>query len=160
MTETARLSPGDQAPDFTLKDQKGNDVSLKDFAGKNVILYFYPRAMTPGCTTQACDFRDRLERFTADGYKVLGVSPDAVDRLEKFEDKEDLNFPLLSDEDHQVAEAYGAWGEKNNYGKISTGLIRSTFVINEEGKIDLAQYNVRAKGHVDKLRRDLRLDQK
>ena len=103
------------------------------------------------------DFRDRLERFTADGYQILGVSPDPVDKLEKFTEKEELNFPVLSDEDHAVAEAYGAWGEKKNYGKVYEGLIRSTIVVNEQGTVDVAQYNVRAKGHVDKLRRDLGL---
>ena len=155
---TNRLNPGDTAPDFALPDADGNTVSLADYAGQKVIVYFYPKAMTPGCTTQACDFRDRMERFTADGYAVIGISPDPVDKLDKFTEEEDLNFPVLSDEDHQVAEAYGAWGEKNNYGKVSEGLIRSTVVIDEDGKVTEAQYNVRAKGHVDKLRRDLGLE--
>lgn len=153
-----RLTKGDTAPAFSLQDAAGDTVSLADFSGSKVIIYFYPKAMTPGCTTQACDFRDRLERFTADGYTVLGVSPDAVASLEKFTAKEDLNFPVLSDEDHTVAEAYGAWGEKKNYGKVYVGLIRSTIVVDEHGKVELAQYNVRAKGHVEKLRRDLGLD--
>ncbi|MGO1535284.1 MAG: thioredoxin-dependent thiol peroxidase [Yaniella sp.] len=152
-----RLSAGDTAPAFSLQNANGDTVSLTDYAGEKVIIYFYPKAMTPGCTTQACDFRDRLERFTADGYQILGVSPDPVDKLEKFTEKEDLNFPVLSDEDHAVAEAYGAWGEKKNYGKVYEGLIRSTIVVNEQGTVDVAQYNVRAKGHVDKLRRDLGL---
>ncbi len=152
-----RLSVGDTAPAFSLQDANGDTVSLADYAGEKVILYFYPKAMTPGCTTQACDFRDRLERFTADGYRILGISPDPVDKLEKFTEKEALNFPMLADEDHTVAEAYGAWGEKKNYGKVYEGLIRSTVVVNEQGTVDMAQYNVRAKGHVDKLRRDLGL---
>lgn len=156
MTDNS-LSAGDTAPAFSLQNANGDTVSLTDYAGEKVIIYFYPKAMTPGCTTQACDFRDRLERFTADGYQILGVSPDPVDKLEKFTDKEDLNFPVLSDEDHAVAEAYGAWGEKKNYGKVYEGLIRSTIVVNEQGTVDVAQYNVRAKGHVDKLRRDLGL---
>lgn len=152
-----RLRPGDTAPAFSLQDAHGKTVSLADYAGQQVIVYFYPKAMTPGCTTQACDFRDRLERFTADGYAVLGISPDPVDKLEKFTEQEDLNFPMLSDEDHAVAEAYGAWGEKKNYGRVYEGLIRSTIVVDEDGKVAVAQYNVRAKGHVDKLRRDLGL---
>lgn len=154
---TNRLSAGDTAPAFSLQDANGDTISLSDYSGEKVIIYFYPKAMTPGCTTQACDFRDRLERFSADGYKILGISPDPVDKLTKFTEKEELNFPVLSDEDHAVAEAYGAWGEKKNYGKVHEGLIRSTIVVNENGAVDLAQYNVRAKGHVDKLRRDLGL---
>lgn len=154
---TTRLTAGDTAPAFSLQDANGKTVSLADYAGQQVIVYFYPKAMTPGCTTQACDFRDRLERFTADGYAVLGISPDPVDKLEKFTEQEDLNFPMLSDEDHAVAEAYGAWGEKKNYGRVYEGLIRSTIVVDEDGKVAVAQYNVRAKGHVDKLRRDLGL---
>lgn len=155
---TNRLKPGDTAPDFSLPDANGNTVSLSDYAGQKVIVYFYPKAMTPGCTTQACDFRDRMERFSADGYTVIGISPDAVKSLDKFTEKENLNFPVLADEDHKVAEAYGAWGEKKNYGKVFEGLIRSTIVIDEEGKVTEAQYNVKAKGHVDKLRRDLGLE--
>ena len=154
---TNRLSPGDTAPEFSLPDAQGTTVSLSDYAGQKVIVYFYPKAMTPGCTTQACDFRDRMERFTADGYAVIGISPDPVDKLEQFTEKEELNFPVLADEDHAVAEAYGAWGEKKNYGRVYEGLIRSTIVIDENGKVEVAQYNVRAKGHVDKLRRDLGL---
>ncbi|WP_421015297.1 thioredoxin-dependent thiol peroxidase [Glutamicibacter creatinolyticus] len=161
-TDTAakRLSVGDTAPAFTLNDAKGNAVSLQDFSGKKTIVYFYPAASTPGCTKQACDFRDSLESLKSLGYAVIGISPDAPAKLEKFISKEELNFPLLSDEDHQVAEAYGAWGEKKNYGKVYEGLIRSTIVVDEAGKVQLAQYNVRATGHVAKLRRDLGIDPK
>lgn len=153
-----RLSPGDSAPAFSLPDANGKTVSLSDYAGQKAIVYFYPKAMTPGCTTQACDFRDRMERFTADGYTVIGISPDPVNKLDDFTEKEELNFPVLADEDHAVAEAYGAWGEKKNYGRVYEGLIRSTIVIDEDGKVAVAQYNVRATGHVDKLRRDLGLE--
>lgn len=153
-----RLSPGDPAPDFSLTDATGARVSLADCAGSSVILYFYPKAATPGCTTEACDFRDNLASLQGHGYRVLGVSPDPVSALEKFARNQQLDFPLLSDEDHAVALAYGAWGEKKNYGKTYEGLIRSTFVIDPEGRIVLAQYNVRATGHVAKLRRDLGLD--
>lgn len=155
-----RLSVGDQAPDFTLQDAAGQSVALSDYRGKKTIVYFYPAASTPGCTKQACDFRDSLESLGAQGYAVLGISPDKTAKLEKFVASEDLNFPLLSDEDHAVAEAYGAWGEKKNYGKVYEGLIRSTIVLDEEGKVALAQYNVRATGHVAKLRRDLGIDPK
>ncbi|MFW0119484.1 thioredoxin-dependent thiol peroxidase [Rothia sp. CCM 9417] len=154
----ARLEPGATAPDFTLPAAGGSTVSLADFTGRKVILYFYPKASTPGCTTQACDFRDSLESLSAHGYQVLGVSPDGIAALDKFTATQDLPFPLLSDENHAVAEAYGAWGEKKNYGKTYVGLIRSTLVIDEAGKVALAQYNVRAKGHVAKLRRDLGID--
>ncbi|WP_434923023.1 thioredoxin-dependent thiol peroxidase [Glutamicibacter sp. PAEs-4] len=155
-----RLSVGDQAPDFTLQDAAGNSVSLSDYRGKKTIVYFYPAASTPGCTKQACDFRDSLESLKGLGYAVLGISPDKTAKLEKFVANEELNFPLLSDEDHAVAEAYGAWGEKKNYGKVYEGLIRSTIVVDEEGNVALAQYNVRATGHVAKLRRDLGIDPK
>ncbi|MBD2761142.1 MULTISPECIES: thioredoxin-dependent thiol peroxidase [unclassified Candidatus Sulfotelmatobacter] len=155
---TTTLTAGDTAPAFTLNDANGHDVSLQDYRGKRVIVYFYPKAATPGCTTQACDFRDNLARFTSDGFAVLGISPDAPAALERFTDKEELTFPLLSDQDHAVAEAYGAWGEKKNYGKTYEGLIRSTVVVDAQGVVELAQYNVRAKGHVAKLRRDLHLD--
>ncbi|WIV45334.1 thioredoxin-dependent thiol peroxidase [Glutamicibacter nicotianae] len=155
-----RLSVGDQAPDFTLQDAAGNSVSLSEYRGKKTIVYFYPAASTPGCTKQACDFRDSLESLKGLGYAVLGISPDKTAKLEKFVANEELNFPLLSDEDHAVAEAYGAWGEKKNYGKVYEGLIRSTIVVDEEGKVALAQYNVRAAGHVAKLRRDLGIDPK
>jgi len=153
-----RLSIGDQAPDFTLPDSEGNKVSLSGFRGRNVVVYFYPAASTPGCTTEACDFRDNLNSLKSAGYDVLGLSPDAGPKLVKFAQDQNLNFPLLSDQDHQVAEAYGAWGEKKNYGKTYEGLIRSTIVLDGEGKVSLAQYNVKASGHVAKLRRDLGLD--
>ncbi|GAA1410510.1 peroxiredoxin [Glutamicibacter uratoxydans] len=158
--KTGRLAIGDVAPEFTLKDSAGSEVTLSSFRGQKTIVYFYPAASTPGCTKQACDFRDSIESLKSLGYQVLGVSPDGVAKLEKFAAKEELNFPLLSDEDHAVAEAYGAWGEKKNYGRIYEGLIRSTIVLDEEGKVSLAQYNVRATGHVAKLRRDLGIDPK
>jgi thioredoxin-dependent peroxiredoxin len=152
-----RLSAGDAAPDFTLQDSEGREVSLAGFRGRNVVVYFYPAASTPGCTKEACDFRDNIASLQGAGYDVVGVSPDPLPKLVKFVDQESLNFPLLSDADHAVAEAYGAWGEKKNYGKTYEGLIRSTFVVDPEGKLALAQYNVRATGHVAKLRRDLGL---
>ena len=153
-----RLTSGDDAPAFTLQDSTGNNVSLTDFRGRNVVVYFYPAASTPGCTKEACDFRDNIASLQGAGYDVVGISPDPLPKLVKFAEKEELNFPLLSDEDHSVAESYGAWGEKKNYGKTYEGLIRSTIVVGPEGKISLAQYNVRATGHVAKLRRDLGLD--
>jgi peroxiredoxin Q/BCP len=152
---TQQLSAGDHAPDFTLTDAFGNLVSLSELGGEKVVVYFYPAAATPGCTTQACDFRDNLESLAAAGYRVLGVSPDPQDKLRAFVEQEHLTFPLLSDQDHAVAEAWGAWGEKKNYGKTYEGLIRSTVVVDEAGKVALAQYNVKATGHVAKLRRDL-----
>ncbi|OFS82209.1 peroxiredoxin [Rothia sp. HMSC08A08] len=157
---STRLEPGTKAPSFTLEDYTGQQYSLADYAGHKVVLYFYPKASTPGCTKEACDFRDNLASLKSLGYVVLGVSPDKPAALEKFTAKESLTFPLLSDADHAVALAYGAWGEKKNYGKVYEGLIRSTFVINEQGIIELAQYNVRATGHVAKLRRDLGIDPK
>jgi thioredoxin-dependent peroxiredoxin len=153
-----RLIPGDPAPDFTLKDAFGDDVRLADFRGRKTILYFYPAASTPACAKQACDFRDSLASLQAAGYDVLGISPDPVAALAKFTAEESLTFPLLSDEGHTVADAYAAWGEKKNYGRIYQGLIRSTVVVDTDGKVALAQYNVRATGHVAKLRRDLKLD--
>lgn len=149
---TTRLEPGDAAPDFTLTAEDGSTVSLGDYRGQKVIVYFYPKAATPGCTTEACDFRDSLSALQTAGYQVLGVSPDAVSALKKFSDDEGLTFPLLADEDHAVAESYGAWGEKNNYGRVSEGLIRSTVVIDEQGRVQLGQYNVKATGHVARLR--------
>jgi peroxiredoxin Q/BCP len=149
---------GTEAPAFTLKDAQGKDVSLSSKRGRNTIVYFYPAASTPGCTKEACDFRDSLASLQGAGYDVVGISPDPVAKLAKFAQAQDLTFPLLSDEDHAVAEAYGAWGEKKNYGKTYQGLIRSTIVVDPEGKVALAQYNVRATGHVAKLRRDLKLD--
>jgi len=152
-----RLSAGDLAPEFTLPDADGNEVSLEELRGKNVIVYFYPAAMTPGCTKQACDFRDSLDSLAAHGYTVLGISPDKPAKLQKFRDRDGVTFPLLSDPDKQVLTAYGAFGEKTMYGKLVTGVIRSTFVVDPDGKIALAQYNVKATGHVAKLRRDLGL---
>jgi peroxiredoxin Q/BCP len=153
-----RLSPGDTAPDFTLSDADGNDVSLKSLRGQKVVVYFYPAAMTPGCTKQACDFRDNLSSLKSAGYAVVGISPDKPEKLAKFRDRDSVNFPLLSDPDRSTLQAYGAFGEKTMYGKTVTGVIRSTFVVDEKGKIELAQYNVKATGHVAKLRRDLGLD--
>ena len=152
-----RLSVGDAAPEFTLPDADGNEVSLRDLRGKNVIVYFYPAAMTPGCTKQACDFRDSLDSLAAAGYTVLGISPDKPAKLQKFRERDGVTFPLLSDPDKEVLTAYGAFGEKTMYGKKVTGVIRSTFVVDGDGKIAVAQYNVKATGHVAKLRRDLGL---
>ena len=150
-----RLAPGDTAPDFTLPDADGKDVSLSDFRGRRVVVYFYPAAMTPGCTTQACDFRDSLSSLAASGVDVVGISPDKPEKLTKFRERDSLTFPLLSDPSRSVLEAYGAYGEKTMYGKKVTGVIRSTFVVDADGKIEQAQYNVKATGHVAKLRRDL-----
>lgn len=149
------LEPGDLAPDFTLLDDREESVTLSQLRGSNVILYAYPAAMTPGCTTQACDFRDSLDSVAAAGYKVLGISPDKPAKLAKFRERDSITFPLLSDPDKEVLTEYGAFGEKKLYGKTVTGVIRSTFVIDPEGKIVVAQHNVRAKGHVAKLRREL-----
>jgi thioredoxin-dependent peroxiredoxin len=146
-----RLAPGDPAPDFTLPDADGHPVSLSSFRGQRVIVYFYPAALTPGCTKQACDFRDNLTDLNADGITVLGISPDQPSKLAKFRDKEGLTFPLLSDPDHSVLEAYGAYGEKVLYGKKTVGVIRSTFVIDQEGAIEKAMYGVKATGHVARL---------
>lgn len=151
------LDAGQAAPDFTLLDQDEHPVSLGDFRGRRVIVYFYPAAQTPGCTTQACDFRDSLASLQGAGYTVLGVSRDTPEKLRAFRDSDGLTFPLLSDPDHAVHEAYGAWGEKQNYGKTVTGVLRSTFVIDEEGRIIEAQYNVKATGHVARLRKALGL---
>jgi len=150
-----RLAPGDTAPDFTLPDADGKDVSLSDFRGRRVVVYFYPAAMTPGCTTQACDFRDSLSSLAASGVDVVGISPDKPEKLTKFRERDSLTFPLLSDPSRSALEAYGAYGEKTMYGKKVTGVIRSTFVVDADGKIEQAQYNVKATGHVAKLRRDL-----
>lgn len=155
MSQTARLSPGDAAPDFTLPDADGNPVSLADFRGQHVIVYFYPAAGTPGCSKQSCDFRDSLAELNGAGYTVLGISPDKPAKLAKVRDEQELTFPLLSDPEREVLAAWGAFGEKMMYGKTVTGVIRSTFVVSPEGRISLAQYNVRATGHVAKLRRDL-----
>jgi thioredoxin-dependent peroxiredoxin len=152
-----RLNVGDVAPTFTLTSDAGEQVSLADFAGQSVIVYFYPAAMTPGCTKQACDFTDSLDALQAQGYTVLGISPDKPEKLAKFREKDALTITLLSDPDKGVLTAYGAFGEKSLYGKIVTGVIRSTFVVGPEGKIAYAAYNVKATGHVAKLRRDLGL---
>jgi peroxiredoxin Q/BCP len=150
-----RLAPGDPAPDFTLPDADGHQVALSSFRGQRVIVYFYPAAMTPGCTTQACDFRDNLAELNGAGITVLGISPDQPAKLARFRDKEGLTFPLLSDPDHAVLEAYGAFGEKKLYGKTVVGVIRSTFVIDTDGKIETAMYGVKATGHVARLRTQL-----
>jgi thioredoxin-dependent peroxiredoxin len=156
MTES-RLSPGDTAPDFTLTADDGSSVTLSDLRGRKVIVYFYPAAMTPGCTKQACDFTESLTSLQDAGYDVLGISPDAPAKLAKFRDRDALTIPLLSDPDRAVMKAYGAFGEKKLYGKVVNGVIRSTFVVDEAGLVELAQYNVKATGHVAKLRRDLGL---
>jgi thioredoxin-dependent peroxiredoxin len=153
-----RLSPGDTAPEFTLTDDAGKEVALADFLGRKVIVYFYPAAMTPGCSTQACDFTDSLSSLQAQGYEVLGISPDQPAKLAKFRERDGLTITLLSDPDKSVLTAYGAYGEKKLYGKTVQGVIRSTVVVDEDGKVFLAQYNVKATGHVAKLRKDLKLN--
>jgi peroxiredoxin Q/BCP len=157
MTDSTRLAAGDTAPNFTLTDQDGASVNLADYRGQKVVVYFYPAAMTPGCTTQACDFRDNLGSLAAAGYQVLGLSKDNQEKLAKFAANDHLTFPLLSDEDLTVHRAYGTWGEKNLYGKIVTGVLRSTFVLDEAGIVTLALYNVKATGHVASLRKKLGL---
>jgi peroxiredoxin Q/BCP len=152
-----RFEPGDTAPDFTLTDSTGAQVSLSDYRGQRVVVYFYPAAMTPGCTTQACDFRDSLASLQGAGYTVIGVSRDEPAKLKKFAERDGLAFPLLSDPDAAVHRAYATWGEKMNYGKVIEGVIRSTFVIDEDGTITLPKYNVKATGHVARLRRELGL---
>lgn len=146
-----RLSAGDPAPSFDREDNEGNRRALSDYEGRKLVVYFYPKAFTPGCTTESCDFRDRYQSFEKAGYEILGVSPDPVSRLEKFRTEHDLPFPLLSDSDHQMAEAYGAWGTKKNYGREYEGLIRSTIVIDSDRKVEHAWYNVRAKGHAERV---------
>jgi peroxiredoxin Q/BCP len=153
-----RLSPGDTAPDFTLTSDTGEEVTLSGLRGRKVIVYFYPAAMTPGCTKQACDFTDSLDSLKGAGYEVLGISPDKPEKLAKFRERDHLSITLLSDPAKETLGAYGAFGEKKLYGKTVEGVIRSTFVVDEQGKVDLAQYNVKATGHVAKLRRDLGLD--
>ena len=153
-----RLEPGTTAPDFTLLDQDGTPVHLADLRGGKVVLYFYPAAMTPGCTTQACDFRDSIASLQGAGYRVIGISRDEPDTLAEFRDRDALPFTLLSDPDHAVHTAYGVWGEKMNYGKVVEGVIRSTFVLDEQGAVTLAQYNVKATGHVARLRKSLGID--
>ncbi|WP_125774032.1 thioredoxin-dependent thiol peroxidase [Antribacter gilvus] len=158
---TTQLNTGDKAPGFTLPTADGSTVSLADLRGsaaKGVIVYFYPAASTPGCTKEACDFRDSLASLQGAGYAVVGVSPDPVAKLAKFATEESLTFPLAADEDHAVLEAYGAWGEKQNYGRTYTGVIRSTVVVAPDGTVALAQYNVKATGHVARLRTALGLD--
>ena len=152
-----RLSPGNPAPDFQLLDADENPVTLMQFRGERVVLYFYPAALTPGCTTQACDFRDNLALLHDADTAVVGISPDAPEKLRKFRETNDLTFPLLSDQDHRVLEAFGAWGEKTLYGKKVTGVIRSTVVVDAHGIVEQAFYNVKATGHVAKLLRDLKL---
>lgn len=151
-----RFAAGQQAPDFELTDQHGRKVSKQSLLGTRYVLYFYPAANTPACNQQACDFRDHSLDFSSQDLPVFGVSPDSVETLAQFGAKHELNFTLLADPEHQVSEKFGTWGEKKNYGRTYEGLIRSTFVISEDGTFELAQYNVRAKGHVEKLLRDLR----
>ncbi len=154
---SSRLAPGDPAPDFTLTSDTGEQVTLSALRGRKVIVYFYPAAMTPGCSKQACDFTDSLDALRGEGYEVLGISPDKPEKLVKFRDRDALTITLLSDPDKHALGAYGAFGEKTMYGKTVTGVIRSTFVVDEEGNLEVAQYNVKATGHVAKLRRDLGL---
>ena len=154
---TQRLSPGDPAPDFTLTSDTGEEVTLSELRGTKVIVYFYPAAMTPGCTTQACDFSESLDSLRGSGYEVLGISKDAPAKLATFRERDSLTLTLLSDEDLAVHRAYAAYGEKKLYGKVVEGVLRSTLVVDGDGTIELAQYNVKASGHVAKLRRDLSL---
>ncbi|CAN5136234.1 MAG: thioredoxin-dependent thiol peroxidase [Nocardioidaceae bacterium] len=155
VSEAVRLSPGDEAPDFTLPDDTGRQVTLSQLRGGKVIVYFYPAAMTPGCSKQACDFTESLETLRASGYTVLGISPDVPAELAAFRERDSLTLTLLSDPSTEVLRAWGAFGEKTLYGKVVEGVIRSTFVIDGKGRIEVAQYNVKATGHVDKLRREL-----
>ena len=155
---SVRLSPGAPAPDFSLATADGGTVSLADLRGQRTIVYFYPAASTPGCTKEACDFRDSLASLQSAGYAVVGISPDPIPAISRFVEAQALTFPLASDPDKAVATAYGAFGEKKLYGKVVTGIIRSTFIIDADGLIEVAQYNVRATGHVAKLRRDLGID--
>ena len=155
MTEQKRLEIGDQAPAFTLPNDSGETTSLADYQGKRVLVYFYPRANTPGCTTEACDFRDSLTQLNDLGIEVVGISPDTVDKLVAFREKNNLTFPLLADPDKNVLKEWGAFGEKKNYGKIVKGVIRSTFLVGTDGTIELALYNVRATGHVARVIREL-----
>ena len=155
---TVQLTAGDPAPDFTLQTDTGEKLSLSSLRGRKVVLYAYPAAMTPGCTTQACDFRDSLSSLHAAGYQVVGISPDPPEQLAKFRERDGLTFPLVSDRDKAVLTAYGAYGEKQNYGRTVVGVIRSTFVIDESGRVERVMYNVKATGHVAKLRRELGVD--
>lgn len=146
-----RLEPGQQAPPLDGVDHDGSRVTSSDFAGRDLVMYFYPKAFTPGCTTESCDFRDRHESFTDAGYAIVGVSPDQPDKLARFRDEYELPFPLISDPDHVIAEAFGAWGIKKNYGREYEGLIRSTIVIGDDGTVKSAWYNVKAKGHAERV---------
>ncbi len=150
-----QVSVGDQAPELTLPAADGSTVSLSDRRGKHVVVYFYPAAMTPGCTKQACDFRDSLDALAAQGYTVLGVSPDTPEKLQKFTERDHLTFPLLSDPSHETMQRWGAWGKKSLYGKTVTGVIRSTVVVDPDGVVEYARYNVKATGHVAALRKAL-----
>ncbi|NNG39418.1 thioredoxin-dependent thiol peroxidase [Flexivirga sp. ID2601S] len=152
-----RLEIGDTAPAFTLTSDSGKGVSLSDYAGKHLVIFFYPAAMTPGCTKEACDFRDSLATLQGAGYEVVGISPDKPEKLAKFVEKESLTYPLLADPDKKVLEAYGAYGEKKLYGKTVVGVIRSTIVVDPEGTVELARYNVKATGHVASLSKALQL---
>jgi peroxiredoxin Q/BCP len=145
------IDVGDKAPEFVLPDESGVTRSLSEYAGGYLIVYFYPKAMTPGCTTEACDFRDSSDRLLSAGFAVVGISPDPPSKLATFKQREHLTFPLLSDQDHEVAAAYGAWGMKRNYGREYEGLIRSTFVIDSVGTVSHVYRNVKAKGHVERL---------
>ncbi len=153
--QNIRLEPGDAAPDFTLTADDGSEVSLSDYRGRRVLVYFYPRANTPGCTTQACDFRDESAQFNNAGVDVVGISPDKPEKLAKFRDDHGLDFTLLSDPSKETLAAWGAFGEKKNYGKVVQGVIRSTVLVDADGKVENAWYNVRAKGHVGRVLRDL-----
>lgn len=158
MTDSNRLNEGDKAPDFSLTSDSGETVSLGDFAGRRVVVYFYPRANTPGCTKEACDFRDSLEQLNGQDIDVVGISPDKPEKLAKFREDHELNFPLLSDPDKEVMTAYGAFGEKKNFGKVTQGVIRSTFLVEPDGTIGLTKYNVKATGHVARILRDMGVD--
>ena len=155
MTEPTRLEPGDRAPAFNLADQSGTKLRLSSFKGRKVLVFFYPKAMTPGCTAEACDFRDSYDDFTEAGYDIVGISPDPPELNRRFREKFSLPFPLLSDQKHSVADAFGAWGTKINYGKEYEGLIRSTFVVGPDQTVEREYRNVRAKGHVERLRGEL-----
>jgi thioredoxin-dependent peroxiredoxin len=146
-----RLEIGQQAPPFSGLDQDANEVTSADYDGRRLVMYFYPKAFTPGCTTEACDFRDRYQVFAEAGYAIVGVSPDAPTDLARFREEHELPFPLISDPDHAIAESFGAWGTKKNYGREYEGLIRSTIVVGENGAVEAAWYNVRAKGHADRV---------
>ena len=158
MTDSNRLNEGDKAPDFSLTSDSGETVSLGDFAGRRVVVYFYPRANTPGCTKEACDFRDSLEQLNGQDIDVVGISPDKPEKLAKFREDHELNFPLLSDPDKEVMTAYGACGETKNVGKVTQGVIRSTFLVEPDGTIGLTKYNVKATGHVARILRDMGVD--